>query len=461
MTARVENERTLRSLLGVEGPDTVLDATAAVTYEDAEAAVAADFTARLLGRTLARVEVNRLNAAAVEVVVGRARPKTSAPRVYLTSTGSTVGVSREQPVGAFRTVHPIFALIGACHAAAAGVSTLAGNRARRTFHDPIEFVIADLVRDNTNFALRRQFGRTYLAGAGAVGNAFLLGLSTFDVEGEVHVVDPDAVSAGNLNRSIWFEPSDVGDSKVAALVRRARSSLPGVTLIPRPCRLQEVEERSAGPWLERLVIGVDSRRARRRLQDEQPRDVFDASTTGIDEVVLSFASAPAEMACMGCVYPPDAVEDAHEAHVASVLGVNGGDVREHLVSSQAATAITARYPQLSVEQVEGLAYDTLFKQLCSAGELKLDEERQVLAPLAFVSALAGAYLALEFFLRVGSSDPSASFNYWRASPWASPVLALRGQRPRRDGCECCGRASVRATVRNLWGPVHDQGTPAP
>src|SRR5262249_6182076 len=120
-----------------------------------------------------------------------------------------------------------------------------------------------------------------------------------------------------------------------------------------------------------------------------------------------------------------------------------------------------RYPQFTVVDVQGLAYDTLFKQLCSAGELKIEQEKQVLAPLAFVSGLAGAYLALEFVLRLGASDPCRPFNYWRASPWASPVLPLRALRPRNDRCECCGRGAVRATVRELWGAVHEQGESSP
>jgi len=372
VSARIENERTLRALMGVDATDTVLDASAAITSEESGAADAAEYTAQLLSRTLSRVEVNGLNAADVEIVLGNARPRTAAPKLYLTASDGSVVITREKVGDGFAAVHRIFALLGACHAAAGAVSVLAGANARHVLRTPIELRIADLGRGEDLNAPRR-FERTYLAGAGAVGNAFLLGLSAFDVSGEIHVVDPDVVSAGNLNRSFWFQPADVDVPKAEALVRRAGPHLPGIALVPRVCRLQDVEERSAGPWLERLVVGVDSRRARRRLQDELPGDVFDASTTGVEEVLLSFSSGRSDGPCLGCFYPADQVEMAHEAHVASTLGVDVADVAEHLVSERAARAIVQRYPHLCAEHVQGLAYDSLFKQLCSAGELKVDQ----------------------------------------------------------------------------------------
>jgi hypothetical protein len=204
---------------------------------------------------------------------------------------------------------------------------------------------------------------------------------------------------------------------------------------------------------------VDSRRARRRLQEELPLHVFDASTTGIAEAVLTFYTARSDHACMGCLYPLDHAEHAHEVHVASALGVSVEDVRTHYVSAHAASEIAARYPELPAKHLIGIAYDTLFKQLCSVGELKAGTTEQVLAPLAFVSALAGAYLALEFVLRVGRKDTTMPFNYWRISPWSSPVLELRDLRPRHPNCECCSREQIRTIIGDLWGQRFD-GTQA-
>lgn len=55
-------------------------------------------------------------------------------------------------------------------------------------------------------------------------------------------------------------------------------------------RLQDVPaKQGGGAWLKRLIVGVDSPRARRNLQTEVPGEVYDASTTGISEVVVHFS----------------------------------------------------------------------------------------------------------------------------------------------------------------------------
>jgi hypothetical protein len=294
-------------------------------------------------------------------------------------------------------------------------------------------------------------GTLYLAGAGAVGNGFVWALATLDVRGEMRVVDPKDVSLGNLSRCLWFEVEDVGQPKAARLVARAAASLPGLKLVQRVGSVQTLPERDSGPWLERLVVGVDSRRARRRLQEELPREVFDASTTGIEEVVVHFNSAREAGACLSCIYHEDAAEAAHEQHVASMLGVEVADVREHYVSQDAAHRIVSRHPHLAHGTVVRLAYDTLFKTMCATGQLGVDEARTVLAPLSFVSVLAGAYLALEVVCRTSAGAIVAPFNYWRVSPWTSPVFALRTVRSPRAGCETCGSDVIRATVQSLWG----------
>jgi len=98
--------------------------------------------------------------------------------------------------------------------------------------------------------------------------------------------------------------------------------------------------------------------------------------------------------------------------------------------------------------------------MCATGQLGVDEARTVLAPLAFVSVLAGAYLALEFVCRTGSTEIVPPFNYWRASPWTSPVFDLRVIRSPRAGCETCGNEVIRATVRSLWG-TYGEGSKGP
>ncbi len=73
---------------------------------------------------------------------------------------------------------------------------------------------------------------------------------------------------------------------------------------------------------------------------------------------------------MSCIYHETPDESAHEVHVADALGVTVADVRDYFVSPSAAVAITLKYDYLDPEKLKGLAYDSLFKELCGKGELK-------------------------------------------------------------------------------------------
>ncbi len=348
-TARDENIATLQLLVGLDASkaDAVVDARAVLTVGNGNARPVADLICRLLQRTIKDVREDPAEFTAVEIIVGDAQPRTTAPKVWVMADGLMLRIgTRCAPSGPFCSP-PIFNLIAACHAAATAVRLLAP-AGRLTFTDPILVDPAAIMGGSLDSISRQtRFGKTFLAGAGAVGNAFVFALGMLDVEGELHIVDPDIVTDGNLNRTLLFELDDIGQPKVSVLVRRAAPFLPGVRLVPRMCRIQDLEERGPHAWLERLVVGVDSRRARRRLQDELPLHVFDASTTGIAEAVLTFGTAGSNYACMGCLYPLDLVENQHESHIASVLGVSVEDVQTHHVSEAAALAIATLYPSLS------------------------------------------------------------------------------------------------------------------
>jgi len=211
--------------------------------------------------------------------------------------------------------------------------------------------------------------------------------------------------------------------------------MPQCHLEPAVCRLQEHPARSGGPWVRRLIVAVDSRRARRHLQNELPGEVFDASTTGSQEIVLHCNRQPTELACLGCIYPYDEAELTHEQAVAGHLGIEVEAVREERINSAIAHRICAAHPHLDPREIEGLAFDTLYKQLCSSGKLRSVAGKQVIAPFAFVSVLAGALLLLEIMKRQPGDEREAS-NDWRVNPWrphtagfAPKSLPLRVSRP--------------------------------
>src|SRR5215213_9157116 len=433
-SAARENARTLAAA-GIDEREaaSLLDVAVLITSHGDEppSLTLSEYLKELLTRTVKTVETSgeRLRSPAVEVVVGGARPVTSGKSVRIDILPERIVVSGASgpPVKACH-VHPVFLLLGACYAAAVAVKAVVGDRLPVPHADPLVIEFDKIIDPAVPLDGAFELGTAYLAGAGAIGNGFLYALRLFDVGGELHVADADAVDGGNLNRCVWFSESDLEAPKAERLVELARPHFPRLRLVPYPVILQEVPAaKGGGPWLKRLIVGVDSRRARRSLQEVIPGEVYDASTTDIREVVLHFNRQPTDgLACLGCIYTREGAEMAHEKHVAESLGVTPEEVLEQFVSREAAAKILNRYPNLKADEVDGIAYETLFKQLCGEAALQTAEGRQVFAPFSFVSVLAGTYLAIELVRRVYQNRAEAPFNYWRVSPWFTPVARLKG-----------------------------------
>lgn len=456
--SRRENAAMLAAALGtdLESAGEALQFGVAITFNPADdtAAAIADDLAALLARTIGTVTLGGAEPDTVlEVLVGRVDAKTSLPSL-LVHVGSDAAVIGGNPAQERCAAIPrIFCLLVACYAAAATMQAVFGARLPFEATLPQRISFDQLGIDPETFEAPVALGDAYLAGAGAIGNGFLWAARHLNFTGILHIVDDDVVSPGNLNRQIWFGKDDIGLSKAERLSCLAQDEFPDLKLTPRSYRLQDLPERSDGPWLTRLLVAVDSRRARRKIQMEFPGEVFDASTTDIREVVVHYHRQPTLGACLSCIYEADQEEFTREHHIADHLGVSVEDVRSERISPSAAHQIVAKIQGIEASALIGIAYDTLFKQLCGEGALRTLEGRRVVAPFAFVSVLAGTFLALEVLRRTGSGRNSVDFNYWRVSPWHSPLGRRRVFRPPQQGCEFCGNPVLRFVNAALWAAL--------
>jgi hypothetical protein len=456
LSAKKENARTLASALGI-AEDAAMDllaASVAITHRATDNAGRrfAEHVRRMIGRTVARVilEGDTSEKVAVELVIGDAEPRFESPRLYASMNGHDVVIGGTPGGQNSPLMHPVGILLGASYAV--------GAMLKKTFNDLLPFPptnslninLIELLGDDLRFLSETvDIDESFLVGAGAVGNGFAYALREFKARGVLHVVDDDFVSGGNLQRCIYFDESQEGLNKCDCLCAAIADDMPNVKAIPHKARLQDIKEKKAGPWLKRLIVAVDSPRARRSIQTEIPREVYDVSTTGISEIVFHFHSQPTELACLSCAYHESPEELAHEKHVAEALGVSLADVRTERISPEIACAIQSRNPQFQVEELTGLAYDSLFKKMCATGKLLTPEGRQVLAPFAFVSVLAGTFLAIEFVRRIHNQDRQA-FNDWCISPWANPVLRRRRNLQKRTDCEFCGDERIARVLKTFW-----------
>lgn len=460
--SRQENARTLAAALGldIEQAAPLLDQHLQITWtsSDTGAQQMAGEMLRMLRRTFENVgdAVAPQHDARVEFLINGAQPKCLlARKVYCLLTPSSVHIANE-PIDIENVSSPpraIFTLLAACYAAAYACQTLFGDQLINGQRQPIRIDFHSFAHDLTIFDNEIDAGCCHMAGAGAVGNAFLYALQHLLVKGEIVVIDPKKVNDGILQRCLWFDTDDVNNDKAVALVGKAQPHFPNLRLTPFVGTVADYRECHGGEF-SRLIIGVDSRRARRILQSELPGEVFDASTTGIEEVVFHHNRQPTEKACLACIYCKTAGEITHEQHIADMLNVSLVDISQGFISASAATRIRARYPHLKSEDIVGKAYDSLFKSLCSVGRLRTAEDRQVLAPFSFVSQLAGTVLAIEFLLRV--ANQASAFNYWRLRPWNNPNFELRQMRECDPRCELCQDEAYRLINQQLWSNKQEQ-----
>lgn len=456
---RHANARVLASALGIletEQAAELLDVSVLVTIspDDPMAVQLAEDVIVLLSRTIDKVALSGIASPTLEIVIGDAEPhvaKADVFRVAVSTTHATVGsalANRDR----LAKVAPILRRMVACYACAAAMKRVVP-QLEFPLVGPLTLPFDSLGIDLTALNDEIPLGKAYLAGAGAIGNALLWAMQGLNVSGELHVVDFDHVEDGNLQRQVWFDEKDLGKMKCDCLVDKAQPHFPNLKLIPRNSELQCLPEKSRGAWLSKLIVAVDSRRVRRRLQEDVlPGEVFDASTTDITEVVVHYHRQPTEHACLSCIYVEDAVEREFEAHIAAQLGVPVEKVREFVIDLEAAEAIIRKYPQdiPGTDSIVGLAYDTLFKNLCGTGKLSRERENTSVTPFAFVSALAGILLALELVRRHTRGKHDLSFNYWKVSPWHTPFARNRRLRPSESSCGLCGNAMAKAVLSELW-----------
>lgn len=454
--ARRENAAALASALGVQLEEAAqaLNLCVLITADPADevAQTIAREAALLLRRTVRSVSLEDTgDVIAAELVIGSRPSRTDRTRVRVQVRGDRAIIGRSvDEAQECAEVPAILSLLIACYASAASLYHALGGVFPFGTPEPLELKFEQLGIDLTSIAQPIDLGRAYLAGAGAIGNGFLWAARHLNLRGQLDVVDDDKVGSGNLNRQIWFDVGDIGQLKADRLAGYAQPFFPHLALMPRRSRLQDLSEKSPGPWLDSLIVAVDSRRARRALQNEFPREVFDASTTDIREIVLHHNAQPTQDACMSCIYEPDQEELSREQHIAEHLGVSINDVRSERISSVCALIIADRFPQLAATDLEGTAYDSLFKRLCAESALRTLEGRRVVAPFAFVSVLAGTVLALEL-VRRKTTNAALPDNYWRISPWHPPLARRRVSRPRQPDCAFCANPVLRKVNESMWG----------
>lgn len=353
--------------------------------------------------------------------------------------------------------NPILALVTACYAAARCTQLLLGEVVEGETHWR-PFSILDFADGKTEFdwSAELPLGEAHLAGIGAIGSGFLYALAAHQrAKGKLVLVDHDRVELSNLGRYTFFDAQDEGQFKTVAAKRRLEKFGLALDVIPVEKRFEEYFKESYGSYsgfrVENLISAPDRRSTRRRFQRFLPRRMWDAST-GPNQVTVHSNSFDRELACAECIYPETPDERARERHIAASLNVDLERIESgEPIKEIDAKKIVQKYPEQSIEELVGKAFDSVFRNLCSAGELRLAGEI-VHAPFSFVSGLAGVLLYFEFVksLRPEAFGAFRNCNYFQVNPLRLPNPEFREERGSRREC-MCQKDEFRTVYNRLWG----------
>lgn len=447
---RDENERMLAAILGVQQEDAAeqLKQRVAITAADT---IPAEALSRELREQLERTIyiVNPDERPDLEIVVGGDATGCAA-RVLFVSTDEhclTVGAQGPSSIEELDGLRRTFA---GCYAASRVLFILLDLHRANIGPAPEPYVIKyrDIGIPGDIFDRVIEFDDVALAGAGAVGNGLLRALRHLPTKGTLSIVDPKKQGKGNANRCLYFLEDDRDAFKAELLATRAQPDFPTLDLVSQVKTFAEfVQERGR---VKRVLVATDSRRVRRSIQDDMPLEVVDASTTDIREIIVHSHRQLTSGACLACIYRHIPEEHAREKEIARGLGISLEDVAAGLVSRKIAEKIVNAHPDLNSESIVGMAFDSLFKQRCAEERLPVGDGVQVLAPFAFVSNLAGAYLAVELARLIRDAEDQDRTNYFFLSPWSAPNPRARRSRARDAECSFCSRPQAIITLKSLW-----------
>lgn len=369
-----------------------------------------------------------LDAATHCIVIGRtvvALKKATGRVIYVGSNNWLANLSTKKPVGSGNSANPFGAGAAACLGVAKLFRLVFAKQLDPASATDEEVALSLLTLDGKDrkrgLAYRSpKIGRTYLAGAGAIGNGALWALARSGAKGELKVIDPQTIELSNLQRYVMTVQKDVG----AAKPERAQHWLAEANgLTVAPYQQSWDDHAHASDWrFPRVLVALDSAEARIGVQASLPKWIINSwtreSSIGISRHLTLDNDGGS---CLACLYLPEGKAPNEDELVASALGFstdpphNGNpeimDIRQRLdrnvLNDRAFLEKIAERKGLEVDdllQFEGQPLRKLYVDGVCGGRvmgLVVDaRETRGEVPMAFQSALAGVLLAAELVIDV-------------------------------------------------------------
>lgn len=172
-----------------------------------------------------------------------------------------------------------------------------------------------------------DLGRAHLVGAGAIGEAAVLALSTVPVTGTLVVIDPEPVALSNLQRYVLATADDVGAGKPSLVASRLRATSLSVETV----ETRWGDDARTGPGVSVALVALDSPQARIEVAASLPDRAYNAFT-GPSDLGWSRHEAFGREPCLACLYWPTRPRPHLHEVIGDALGIPAERALLYLIS---------------------------------------------------------------------------------------------------------------------------------
>lgn len=260
-----------------------------------------------------------------------------------------------------------------------------------------------------------EFQDVVIAGIGAIGNGVVWTLSKIKtLKGNIHLVDEEKIGPSNLQRYILLEERHENEIKVE--IAKKYFNQANLNVVPYKCNWDNYLN-TINDWnINCVAVGIDNVKGRIGIQSTLPRTIFNAFTE-TESLAISRHNDFINEACLSCSYIPlkkqkDFIDEVAEncnipqkaelvkAYYNLNLPVGNPIPNSNHDSLLLTIARSNDIPIEELNQFNEMTLNQFYSNFVCGGIIlevsKADNNiKNVDAPLAFQSAMAGILLAAE------------------------------------------------------------------
>lgn len=306
--------------------------------------------------------------------------------------------------------------------------------------------------------LNLHFEEMHIFGVGAVSHGFLWILKNWphDIDGTVHLIDPDSYEVSNAQRYLGMSMEDWNKPKVEQMAKNLKQCHPNLDVKTHHKDMnQYFMDENPDCNVSLAIAGLDSVEGRREMALKLPKNIINMWTSE-NHVGASRFSFEDSWPCLYCVYPEEKQEIPDETGVIFCefgKALQPSRIRELLSSGQPLSLDDAikigKKTHIEPDSIIGQPIRSVRGHVCSAMGIQLPKsstEEQI--PFVFASGLAGLGGFVETVRKIWRL--MASPGAWQMNVLKYPTIDSWQPEKRKQNCYLCSDPCVKTIIQTKY-----------